>query len=151
MARIGSSAIIVLTPGGGCGAAVVWGDSTGLASIIHGAGTEGASLEAAAPEDRKAGPLSMVVGEGTVVVEVFAIPFFFPFSTVEGGGRLVVKDGEGTFVWIAGNFDLDWVPKKGIADSADIVSEKESKRKMPVKSLKTQKFPKGLNPKPVKK
>ena len=96
--RTESSATIVPAPRGGWGAAVAWGDSTGSASAIHRA------------------------------VEVFtAFFFFFPFSDIEGSGRLVVKDDRGTSAYTVGDLDPDWVSEEGITDSADIFSEKEKK------------------------
>ena len=100
--------MIVPTPGGGCRAAVALGNSTCSASATHRAGTEGAGLEAAAPEDREAELSATIIGEGTRATEVFtAIFFFFPFSALKGGGRLTIKDEGGTSAYTVGDLDLD--------------------------------------------
>ena len=71
-----------------------------------------------------------IAGEETRAVEVFTAPFFFfPFSAIEGGRILVVKDGGGTPARMVEDFDPDWVPEEGITDSADIVSEKLEREK----------------------
>ena len=88
-ARTGSLAAIFFAPGGNCGAAVVWRDSTGVASTTREAKVKGAGLEAAVLKDRDAGPPAAIAGEGSGAAEVFfAAPIFFfvLISAVEGGG-----------------------------------------------------------------
>ena len=63
----------------------------------------GGGLEAATPEDRKAGQSTVVAGEGTRAAEVFAPPFFLcSFPAAGGGDGLVAVGGRGASARTAG-------------------------------------------------
>ena len=106
--------------------------------------TEGTDLEAAALEDGEVGLSTTVVGEGAPATEGLSVLFFFyPFSTVEGGGIVVGEVGEGSSEWAEGSLTQFGPRRKALRIQHAFFLEEQEKRRSRFQNPKN--LPKTLN------